>query len=1195
MNMKKILSSLLVVVLLFGAFACVIPTKVEAAHISTGSASTLTKEEIKKVVQNTYSYGKPGTEFDFENYTDMLNYEFSKGYLDSVSSKDSKYTIYVNRYTGTVYYVNNLTSEVIASNPYNPYELNPDSQEIKTMMSQVYINFNSRDPAKSDKEGKIDYLSTTWAAEYGQISVSPINGGLRVNYTLGDTTTRFMVPGAMTADSFMEYIIHPMLDLFVEILTEAVGEDADGVNFDIYSKDQWGKRVTIDKTTGYLSRNAVDAYVSEMRTTYRPYLTGTDANAQLYYIGEAIKYTLSKYAILNPELATDTSSMNEKYPITTEGIAVAVRSDMKASEQRTLQSYFLKYTSYNYELLDEHEKECGYNEVIEEKPVFRCALEYTFGEDGSLVVRVPANAITYDEVSFLVNSITTLRYFGAGDLKNDGYVFVPDGSGSIVEHGDFYNAERENNVAISLSVYANDFTYGNPDSIGAHYEAVTMPVYGIVSTEKANATVAALTGKDKITTGFFAILEDGASLSKICASFETSKKLSSAYSQYAPYPSDKFYTNGSAALGGASYTMVSSSKYTGAYVTRYVMLTDPALQAIDLTSYPTTYVGMATYYRDYLKANGTLTALTNLSEDLPLYIEALGSMNVVEKILTFPVTVSKPLTTFEDVITMYDELAGAKEKLRLKAKKCREDAEAETKNAVLRKKYLDKAVEYDRLAKEMENITNISFKLTGFANGGMYFTYPSKVKWESACGGNAGFNKLLTATEEKSVNGSTFAIYPEFDFLYMSNKAWFDGVDETRDLARMIDNRYASKQEYNSILGAYESLYAMVISADALDNLYDSFRRSYSAYNIKNISVSTLAQDLNSNFNVDNYISRADSEEYVVSLLDRIANKDKYNVMSAQGNSYALPYVNHILDIAIDSSHLAESSYTIPFTGMVLHSYVNYSGSALNYSGSPEYNILRSIENGASLYYILCYQDNANFMKEDDKLNDYYGVDYDNWYDDVVKYYNELNHAIGDLQGYEIVDHKTLIAERAIEESEYLANETKLKAEFVAKLRAQITEKINAKFDEIYNLPSPPYGAGIEVTLDADAILDDAAEILKIDKADLVASGFDAEIAAIKAEYESEYPSSTHGYAVHVDAVAAYVSEYSYITDSDADAEDYIETDYTLDNDRVVIVTYSNGTDTVRFLLNYNVYKVTVRLSGVEYSVDNYGFIRIEG
>ena len=59
--------------------------------------------------------------------------------------------------------------------------------------------------------------------------------------------------------------------------------------------------------------------------------------------------------------------------------------------------------------------------------------------------------------------------------------------------------------------------------------------------------------------------------------------------------------------------------------------------------------------------------------------------------------------------------------------------------------------------------------------------------------------------------------------------------------------------------------------------------------------------------------------------------------MANTGNMYSVKYMDHIIGVSTDSSHFKYSSYTIPFIGMVLHGFVNYSGSALNYSGSPDY------------------------------------------------------------------------------------------------------------------------------------------------------------------------------------------------------------------------------------------------------------------
>ena len=61
-------------------------------------------------------------------------------------------------------------------------------------------------------------------------------------------------------------------------------------------------------------------------------------------------------------------------------------------------SLFVKYAGeYTYADMYADEKYYGYVDKTERKPVVRCALEYSFNEDGSLSVRLPANSITFDE------------------------------------------------------------------------------------------------------------------------------------------------------------------------------------------------------------------------------------------------------------------------------------------------------------------------------------------------------------------------------------------------------------------------------------------------------------------------------------------------------------------------------------------------------------------------------------------------------------------------------------------------------------------------------------------------------------------------------------------------------------------------------------------------------------------------------
>ncbi len=1188
MKIKRILSTALVAIMLFMSVVALIPpVTVEAAHSesSVGQGSSLTLEEIKAYVNNEY------LTYNFNTAEQMLMAELEKGYLDYVSTENGLYTIYVNRYTGFLFYRNNYTGQILTSNPVNPgYTRLTTADEV---MSQLKVKlFES-----SNSTVSYEYSSIKWSSLYGQLSVSEISGGLRVNYTLGDTSTRFLVPGIITAEDFSSDILTPML----LALEEKFEEIKPGGSFKFFGNTKY------DRTAkdGYIATERVRNYATDV-------LTATSDDTKVNAIANPLIQLCGAFSLKDPSKYTSKSdaetleAMYKAYPITKEGVVVYAYNMGNTTAVKREHAGYIKTYCPDYTMSDmyEDEKECGYVHVQENKPVIRCAIEYSFNEDGSLCVSVPSNSISFDESVYTLEHITPLQYFGYGDMSDDGFIFFPDGSGTVVEFDDFYNEKtgRKFNLSLNAEVFGQDYCYST--ITGAHREQISMPVYGLVTTLNTNETTVnaiknkGAVAKDRTTSGYFAILEEGAPLAELqFSSGGSSHKFGSVYASYSPFPSDTYDLSKTLAVASlGTYTIVSDSRYTGSYVTRITMLSDDSVGGVLYGKdayYNTTYAGMAAYYRDYLKADGTLGTIELLSEDLPLYIEALGSMTIIEKFLTFPYEKSIPLTSFDDVVTMYKQLSGAKAHIQSLIDECNAKA-ADEEDELEKAKYLEDAATYTELLGKVEDISNINFRLTGFANDGMYYTYPTKIKWERAVGGKRGFKSLLdTANGINKTDGVNFGIYPEFDFMYISNTAMFDGISKNNTVSRMVDNRYASKQVYNAVIQAYESFFTMVISSDSLDSLYSKFLKDYKDYNVSNLSVSTLGSDINSNFDKDNSINRDQARTDVVALLDRMANTDGYSLMVDKGNIYTVKYVDHILNIAIDSSHFQLSSYAVPFVGMILHGHVSYAGSPINYAGSVDYQVLRSIENGAAPYYILCYQNTAH-MKEDEQLNKYYGVNYETWYADLLLTYKELNTQIGDLQDYEITNHVAVIAEREKEESEKLSNYNNLRDEFFALLKAEIDAKLDTVFDELK--ANADYTSRVAVSFDTAAIIAQFEAIITPMELTFNGEEFSRLLGEIVAEYTAEYPGAVdeiNTVYVEIDKLDEYKSAYSYHTTSECTDENYVETEYTLDNGKVVIVTYQKGNSTVRFVLNYNIYTVNVNIDGEIITLGKYEYKRL--
>lgn len=1249
MKFNKILSSALLVVMIFSAFATVFPFVAEAAYSSNNSSSaTQTAADIAELVTNSYS-----SDITYASAQEKLDAE--KDYLDSVEYGD--YIIYVNKYTGYLYYKNKITGQILTSNPYNYTKNNELNQQ---MSSQVIISYSEITVGKPET-----FYSTVEAAERAQVSTDFIKNGIRVNYTLGDTTARYLLPTAMTATKFEEIVLEPMLNKLAELMKEYCG-DEDG-KFDIFTSPEY--RIDEDKNStdrknvyyyGYLNLRVVRDYLSDVKNEYRSIygsrdpeykiLSSIENNIMTLYASGSNGYTLKNLAQYDEDSPSyknmyEAYYTNEDSEIINSKEAIYVFSEKASNNTKSIASSIFREYAKGYTFADvrDDEEYCGCSDETDQKPVFRCAVEYTFNEDGSLSVRLPVSSISFDEAVYNLSYISVLPYFGSAAIDKDGYVFFPDGSGTVAEFSDFYDKDAgfNTNAMVTVDIYGKDFCYSN--ITGAHREQITMPVYGVIGEETANSC-----GFESVTNGYFAILEEGVSLASLSFEIDVTTKLANVYSMCKPYPSDVYDLSETLSVGSADhYTIVAEDKFNGSYVTRYAMLTDEKIaekKASEMGAiYKSSYVGMAAYYRDYLYENGILDELENVRSNLPLYIEALGSMEIIKKVLSFPVTQKIPLTEFDDVNEMYTRLrdsvtvlndlvaenkalaAAIKEEIEAieAAKENGEITDDEAKLQIdskeaLKAQYEALAAEYEKWAKDFK-IDNINFRLTGFGHGGLYSTYPTKLKWNRACGGKRDFKDLLEQADAAKDAGENFGIYPEFDFTYISYTSMFDGVSKRVNASKMIDNRYASKQVYDAVSREYVSYFTLVVNTETLEDLYDKFAKKYSKYNISSISVSTLGSDLNSNFDEDAPVLRDKSQVYVENVLNKMVNEDGYDVMLDLGNLYTLKYASHILNTNIDSSHFRYSSYPVPFTGMVLHGAVNYAGTPINYSGIPDYDLLRAIESGSSLYYILCYQ-NSNYMKEDELLNDYYGIDYSNWYEDIVKTYAELNYAIGSLQDYKIVDHKIVIGERVIEPNEEKANTVTLMKEIVDMLDSKF---LLVKDIELKKLANAPYGTYLDITVDVDSFISGFASLLNITEAEIesyeVEPGvtFKACINSLIEKHtviKNKPADATIPHAVSVDydkffgdvggasnsgeiedTLDDYVSHYSFITDSIATDEDYVYTDFTSDKD-IVLVTYQNSDgDTVQFLLNYNIYNVEVDLGGGKdpVTLSKYGYKKI--
>lgn len=1187
MKFNKILSSALVLVMLLSSIIAVLPVN---AMASESTAITINMGEVDAEIntpEKLLDLINAAAKYNYSTAQEMLEVEKKSGVLDVVSA--GGYNLYINRYSGFMFYENTRTGQILTSNPVDPGS-NSTTNLSTTVLSQLELEFKDVSDPSVETGGIYDsagQIRDGFAISVTELPEQPDGRkGISVQYTMGVNAADFRVPRYITVNDFTNHLVVPMF----KKIADAIEKYCPNITKDYDLSDNKelliGERYNIGRINTML-----DGLASEAQKI----LGKNNSNYSLinkYIQGTKTMFSGYSNLIVPANISDQDKVLFTDVPILNEGVSVYSLQNNNLSTYRLVNNAIYDVLGSEY-TKDEANADLAVTGYVNKGDInsasFLVSINYTLNAKGELYYEVPMSAPYFvnNNPNYSIKSITPLKYFGAGDITKDGYIVYPDGSGTVVEFANIRTIQAN----YYSSVYGNDYGYATLTPSKAHLEQITMPVYGQVNEINANAKTKALTNEDTITNGFFAIVEEGSSLMNLNFSSSSSQhKYASTAASYQPHPMDMRDLSESLSAGvSGKYYIVSESKYEGNYKTKIVMLIDEKLSSLEQNSFEPSYIGMANCYRNYLMENGIISKLeeSRTNKGLPLYIETLGAMDVTKKIMSFPVTVSTPLTSFEDVEIMYSAFSDA-------------------------------------------GIKNINFRLTGFANGGMSFTYPTKVKWQKSLGGKKGLNALLATADDyndRANEGYNFGVYPDFDFLYIYNDKMFDGIGYRGNAAIMVDNRYASKQSFNAILQVYESLFAIVVSPDSFDALYEKFDKQYSKYDIENLSVATLGSEINSNFDTKNSINREDSLKYTKNILAKMS--EDYSLMVDVGNVYAMRYVDHVLNAPNDSSHYKYSSYTIPFYGMVFHGFVNYAGAPLNYSGSADYDILRSIENGASLLYILCYE-NTNYLKADILLSKYYGVDYKNWKDIIVNQYNELNGAIGDLQNNIITDHKTLITERVVSRSVAVSNYATLINEYVENASAQFEKQIsdvatslreNGGFENKTNICTNVDEASVVASLlvaiktseaiaKADKLTEAECEVLGVKAEGKQFTLYDALVYranSLADKFSADYPkaadeSKNFEVALSADSVS-YKTKYVFETFSYADDESYASTSYTCNNYNVVMVTYTepvSGAQTI-FFINYNTYDVKVKLDPSVYTgikanmLDEKGYFVIEG
>ena len=315
----------------------------------------------------------------------------------------------------------------------------------------------------------------------------------------------------------------------------------------------------------------------------------------------------------NPALEDSDKSWVEKRYRQEDGNWVWRETDANLIIQRMLE--ILDAAGYDEEQLQQDNAAAGVEAAASDRVVFQVTVRYLLDEDG-LRVEVPMDQFRYAGDVEPVR-LDLLEFFGAATDTEDGYIFVPDGSGALM------NLEP---APASGGTYEGR-VYGGEEALAAGEQPVRLPVYGLKNGESA----------------FLAIIEEGDALATIHA-----YKSGLTCSRSGVYSSFTLKESGYVTLGSqeeeTEVLSFQSRLYQGNIRVLYRFLSGESAD----------YAGMAAAYRDWLIQQGTLTR--RAAERFPLTVQTIGGVKKAQSFLMIRYEGWEALTTYKQAGEIADWL-----------------------------------------------------------------------------------------------------------------------------------------------------------------------------------------------------------------------------------------------------------------------------------------------------------------------------------------------------------------------------------------------------------------------------------------------------------------------------------------------------------------------------------------------------------
>lgn len=405
-------------------------------------------------------------------------------------------------------------------------------------------------------------------------------------------------------------------------------------------------------------------------------------------------------------------------------------------------------------------------------------------------------------------------------------------------------------------------------------------------------------------------------------------------------------TNAMIGDGSVNTTVpVSQSEiYGGSLRTRYVLLAGGG-----------TYSDMAACYKAYLMQRDGLK-LTGIAAQPELYLETIGAITRTEEMLGFQYEGTKALTTFKQ----------AQEILKL---------------------YTDAGV------------SSVQMISTGALKGGVDNYSLNRNDLLRALGGSKDFAALSEAVEAQ--NGT---LYLGINALAVPRESGH--INRNARSARTLDQSLAKKYEYNLVTQEKEGIHS-ILSVGYLPEYVGTFVTRMADRGVKHIAMLDMGRELYADYNKSSVILRQSAKKVTLDVLKDIRTGGSGLLLTAPMMD-AVSAASGLVETPLYANNRKLITRSVPFLPLVLSGLVPYAGEAYNEVDNREYQHLKTIETGASLYFSLFYAENTVLRNSEYTYltSNHYRL----WLDDSIAMWKECQTIREKVQGACMVRHEEVTA-----------------------------------------------------------------------------------------------------------------------------------------------------------------------------------------